>query len=110
MILVSVLVLEFGYLDPQKSDILVPWLAQINPYLSNYTTVRQRGLNDRVCQFPSGAVVGGSSAVNGMVWQRASAADHDAWAELGNSGWTGEDLFPYSKKVNYKLPELTNIY
>ena len=99
-VLVSVLVVEYGYLDPQNSDILFPGLLKPGPYEFKYTSVPQTALNNRVCPSLSGAVVGGSSAVNGMVWQRASAADYDEWEDLGNSGWGWSDLYPYFKKVS----------
>lgn len=101
MIVVSVLVIEFGYLDPQTPSNLVPGLAQVAAYEFNYTSTPQKQLSDRVCPFVSGAVVGGSSTVNGMVWQRASVADYDEWADLGNAGWGWKDLLPYFKKVSH---------
>ena len=51
-------------------------------------------------KFIVGMAVGGSSAVNGMVFDRASRADYDAWEALGNPGWGWEGLFPYFKKVS----------
>ncbi|KAL1597929.1 hypothetical protein SLS60_008417 [Paraconiothyrium brasiliense] len=50
-------------------------------------------------------IVGGSSAVNGMVFDRGSKADYDAWQELGNTGWDWDGLFPYFKKsVDFTPP------
>lgn len=48
-----------------------------------------------------GKVVGGSSAVNGMVLQRGTKSDYDAWATLGGkkSKWGWKDFLPYLKKV-----------
>lgn len=95
----SVLVIEYGDLDGQKADILVPGLANSIPYAFNLSSVPQRNLNGRPTTFTTGAVVGGSSAINGMVFQRAPARDYDAFIELGNPGWGFKDLLPYFKKV-----------
>ena len=49
--------------------------------------------------WPRGKQLGGSSAINLGLWNRASKADIDSWANLGNDGWSWEDLLPYFKKV-----------
>ena len=46
-----------------------------------------------------GRGVGGGSLINGMLWNRGNAADFDTWAQLGNAGWTWQDLLPYFNKV-----------
>lgn len=51
-----------------------------------------------------GNVVGGGSVVNGMAFDRASAADYDAWEQLGNSGWGWNSLLPYFKKSTTFTP------
>lgn len=49
--------------------------------------------------------MGGSSAVNGMVFDRGSKADYNAWEELGNRGWGWDGLFPYfQKSVDFTEP------
>ena len=58
----------------------------------------QIGINNATLAYPLGAVVGGTSAVNGMVFDRGSKSDYDAWEELGNPGWGWDGLFPYFKK------------
>jgi choline dehydrogenase-like flavoprotein len=64
----------------------------------NLTYVPQVGLNGRAGPVAAGAIVGGGSAVNGMFFDRGSAADYDAWEQLGNPGWGWKDLLPYFKK------------
>ena len=49
--------------------------------------------------WPRGRQLGGSSAINLALWNRASRADIDSWANLGNDGWSWEDLLPYFKKA-----------
>jgi choline dehydrogenase-like flavoprotein len=61
-------------------------------------SVPQLGLNNASTRYLLGAVVGGSSAINGMNFGRGSKADYDAWEELGNPGWGWDGLFPYFKK------------
>ncbi|RUO25614.1 GMC oxidoreductase [Aliidiomarina minuta] len=48
---------------------------------------------------PRGKMVGGSGAVNAMIYIRGHASDYDAWAEAGNKGWGFEDMLPYFKKA-----------
>jgi len=63
-----------------------------------YSTDPQEGCNDRQIFWPRGRVVGGSSSINGMVHKRGNAADYDAWAAAGNTGWDYDSVLPYFKK------------
>jgi choline dehydrogenase len=96
-----VLVIEYGPLDKKEPSVLVPGLLNLttSPYFFNLTSIPQRGLNNGTFTVPAAAVVGGGTVVNGMFFDRGSAADYDAWTELGGSGWGWEDLLPYFKKV-----------
>lgn len=51
-----------------------------------------------------GRALGGSSALNFMAWNRATAADYDAWAALGNAGWGWRDLLPFKKSESFHAP------
>ena len=55
-------------------------------------------INDRVVPALQGRVVGGSGAINGMVYVRGQADDFNRWAQMGNPGWGYDDVLPYFRK------------
>jgi choline dehydrogenase-like flavoprotein len=57
-----------------------------------FKTTSQPGLGGRSLPWPRGRVLGGTSALNFMAWNRGHRDDYDAWVTLGNSGWGWEDL------------------
>ena len=61
-------------------------------------TEPEPGLNGRSLNYPRGKVVGGSSAINAMVYMRGQAGDYDHWRQLGLPGWSWDDVLPYFKK------------
>ncbi|WP_404476572.1 GMC family oxidoreductase [Novosphingobium sp. BL-52-GroH] len=54
---------------------------------------------DRPIQYTQGKVLGGSSSVNGMVYNRGQRADFDHWAQLGNRGWGYDDILPLFRRT-----------
>ncbi|KAI9162759.1 Dehydrogenase xptC [Paramyrothecium foliicola] len=110
----SVLVIEYGYLDSSESILAVttPDVSDAGPdeypqatRIYNYTSVPQTALDGQRKSVRAGAVVGGSSAVNGMLFDRGAAEDYDAWvaaageyAEEYASEWGWENLLPWFKK------------
>ena len=58
-------------------------------------TASEPGLNGRSLVYPRGKVLGGCSSVNGMIYMRGQAADYDQWRQLGNVGWSWDDVLPY---------------
>jgi len=46
-------------------------------------------------------VLGGSSALNFMVWDRATSVEYDAWEKLGNKGWNWKSMYHYMKKAEH---------
>jgi choline dehydrogenase len=63
-----------------------------------FKTEAEPGLNGRAIAFPRGRVIGGSSAINGMIYMRGQAADYDGWRQLGLAGWGWDDVLPYFKR------------
>ena len=59
-----------------------------------FKTEATPGLNGRSLQYPRGRVLGGCSSINGMIYMRGQASDYDHWRQLGNTGWSWEDMLP----------------
>jgi choline dehydrogenase-like flavoprotein len=64
-----------------------------------FKTVPQPGLNGRQGYQPRGKVLGGSSSTNAMLYVRGNRWDYDHWAELGNPGWSYDEVLPYFKRA-----------
>ena len=60
-----------------------------------FTTTPQPELHDRRIGVPRGRGLGGSSAINAMVYIRGQREDYDGWRDLGNPGWGYDDVLPY---------------
>ena len=59
-----------------------------------YETGAVPGLGGRTLAYPRGKVIGGSSAINAMIYMRGQAADYDGWRQLGLTGWAWDDVLP----------------
>ena len=101
---VSVCLLEAGgsgkdifIRTPMAVVAMLPGRPKINNWAFN--TVPQPGLNGRKGYQPRGKALGGSSAINAMLYVRGQKEDYDSWAELGNEGWGWDDVLPYFRKA-----------
>jgi choline dehydrogenase-like flavoprotein len=63
-----------------------------------FKTEPEPGLNGRSLNYPRGKVIGGSSAINAMIYMRGQAADYDHWRQLGLAGWGWDDVLPFFKR------------
>lgn len=63
-----------------------------------YTSAPEPNLNGRRLFQPRGKVMGGTGAINGMIYMRGQPEDFDTWAEMGNEGWGWKDVLPFFKK------------
>ncbi|KAF2627375.1 GMC oxidoreductase [Macroventuria anomochaeta] len=103
----SVLVIEAGgaYDNP---NIRLPYGATyaLNTSLlwTDYVCQPEPALNNKTWDTRVAQVLGGGSIVNGMMYDRGSAADYDAWEALGNKGWGWSGLYPFFKKETEFIP------
>lgn len=70
-----------------------------------FQTEPEEGLGGRVLNYPRGKVLGGCSAINGMIYMRGQAQDYDGWRQLGNTGWGWDDVLPYFIKSQDNFAE-----
>jgi choline dehydrogenase-like flavoprotein len=63
-----------------------------------FKTEPEPGLNGRSLNYPRGKVVGGCSAINGMIYMLGQRGDYDHWRQLGLPGWSWDDVRPYFRK------------
>ncbi len=60
-----------------------------------FKTEAEPELNGRILDYPRGKVLGGCSAINGMLYIRGQINDYDQWRQMGNMGWGWKDVLPY---------------
>ena len=103
---VTVLLIEAGGRDDNKNIDMPRALNKLwmDPNVDwMYSTVPQNNaclaLKDRRSIWPRGKVLGGSTALNGMMFVRGNKEDYDKWEELGAKGWRYENVLPYFKKM-----------
>jgi choline dehydrogenase len=99
---VTVALLEAGGRDTN------PWIhipggyfrTMYNPDITwQYAAGPEPHLGGRHVPWPRGRVLGGSSAINGLLYVRGQARDYDVWRQLGNVGWSYDDVLPYFKRA-----------
>ena len=89
-----------GFVKTLK-DPSVNWLFESEP---------SWGTNGRVIAAPRGKTLGGSSSINGLVFNRGQAMDFDSWAQRGNRGWGYADILPYYKRYETRLGKGDPLY
>ncbi|XP_069159508.1 glucose dehydrogenase [FAD, quinone]-like isoform X2 [Procambarus clarkii] len=101
----KVLLLEAGGAPPPESEI--PGLSRVFYFPSDATwdfhlhpqRYALRNYVNRSSPVPQGRVLGGSSAINGMLYVRGNRRDFDNWDALGNTGWNYESVLPYFRRA-----------
>lgn len=96
----SVCLLEAGGTNDNmwvKTPGFMPWIPKKSNY--RFDTVPQKGLGGRIGYQPRGRGLGGSSAINAMIYIRGNKFDYDQWAQLGCPGWAYDDVLPYFKRA-----------
>lgn len=75
-----------------------------NPaYTFQFQTEPGEGINGRRIPTTQGRTLGGSSSINGMVYNRGQREDFDSWAQRGNRGWGYVDILPYFKRGERRI-------
>lgn len=97
----TVLLLEAGGADKTQAIHIPATFSKLFKTESDwaYYTEKQPYLNNRELFWPRGKVLGGSSSINAMIYIRGNCCDYDYWHDLGNEGWSWEEVLPYFKKA-----------
>jgi choline dehydrogenase len=97
----QVLLLEAGPERNLWSSVPISFAALIDNPSANwcYRSEPEAATAERRIPVPRGRMLGGSSSINGMVFVRGQQLDFDTWAQMGNRGWSFEDVLPYFKRM-----------
>src|SRR5690242_2316185 len=68
-----------------------------------YRTEPQPECHGRNVIAPRGKTLGGSSSINGLIYIRGQAEDFDHWRQLGNTGWSHDDVLPYFRRSEHQV-------
>jgi len=99
-----VLLLEAGRAAPLNSDIPANWTAMFNTGVDwGYHTEPQVGCRGRRIFWPRGKMLGGSGALNAMIYIRGLPSDYDGWEAAGCTGWGWRDVLPVFLKSENNL-------
>jgi choline dehydrogenase len=102
----DVLLLEAGQSDDKQEIHTPPLFPEL--YRTevdwDYYTEPQAELNGRKLYHPRGKTLGGSSSLNAMIYIRGHRYDYDHWADLGNDGWSYEEMLDYFKRAEHFEP------
>uniref|UniRef100_A0A1I8M1U8 Glucose-methanol-choline oxidoreductase N-terminal domain-containing protein n=1 Tax=Musca domestica TaxID=7370 RepID=A0A1I8M1U8_MUSDO len=99
----KILVLEAGDNPPQESEVPAMSMAILHSrYVYDYYTEPNgrscRAFKNAQCYWPRAKMMGGSGAVNALMYLRGNRRDYDVWLEMGNPGWGYDDVWPYFEK------------
>jgi len=97
----KVLLLEAGPASHPWSTVPIGYARHIVNPMANwlYTAEPEPNTKGRRLPVPRGKALGGSSAINGMAFVRGQRQDFDTWAQMGNHGWSFDDVLPFFKRM-----------
>jgi choline dehydrogenase len=102
----SVCVVEAGG-DDRRPFVTIPagFVKNLNNpgIMWQFGSVAGSNTGGRSVYLPQGKLVGGSTSINGMIYNRGQSGDFDHWASLGNDGWSYQDVLPYFRKSETRL-------
>jgi len=75
-----------------------------------YEAEPSEGTAGRVVQQPRGKTLGGSSSINGHIFNRGQAMDFDVWSQMGNPGWSYAAVLPYFKRFECRQGDADDTY
>ncbi len=98
-----VLLLEAGVASHRYTRYPISFGLLINSPEANwlYQSDPEEGTANREIPVPRGKILGGSSSINGLVWVRGQPLDYDTWAQLGNRGWSWQDVAPLFTRIEH---------
>jgi choline dehydrogenase len=97
----TVLLLEAGPASHPWTHVPIGFAKLINNPAANwlYSSEPEANTNGRKLPVPRGKILGGSSAINGQAFVRGQRQDFDTWAQMGNHGWSYDDVLPFFKRM-----------
>ncbi|MBT4043790.1 MAG: choline dehydrogenase [Rhodospirillaceae bacterium] len=97
----KVLVLEAGKKSNFWTQFPISFALLLDDPKANwrFRSEPEEGTANRVIPVPRGKVLGGSSAINGLVYVRGQPLDYDTWAQQGNRGWDFDTVKTYFRKL-----------
>ena len=97
----KVLLLEAGPASHPWATIPIGFAKLINNPAANwlYTSEPEANTHGRRLPVPRGRMLGGSSSINGLAFVRGQAQDFDTWAQMGNQGWSYDEVLPFFKRM-----------
>lgn len=101
----SVLLLEAGESNNTKPRIITPICFLTNFKTGddwNYSYAPNAHTNNRKDYMPRGKILGGSSSINAMIYQRGNPENYNQWEKDGNTGWSWQDVLPYFLKAEHQ--------
>ncbi|XP_059222546.1 glucose dehydrogenase [FAD, quinone] [Stomoxys calcitrans] len=111
--LVTLLLQEAGGDPPPETEIpsLFYGVQHTNASFSYYTQANEnscKAWKNNQCHWPRGKTIGGTGAINAMLYVRGNRRDYDEWCAAGNAGWCYQQVWPYFQKAEFAQGNATH--